>query len=308
MSAKDLMRNAIRELMAVAVNEQFKTSLERVAATGDSGGPERPQNQAPRLGRLCFAFAVGACPAELLLNTKFSVGPCRWLHDGALAKSVPAHEISRVELRALRVIDNALEDVDHEDRKQRKALLRLSDVRASIEKHDLALEEAIRKLAKKADSIAENGRCLRKRGLIQASQKAMQEARKLEQSRLAIEDRLNRRRSGREQRLRSLPERLPLQECQTCGLSYGLDGKNSRHHLHLNGRLHRNIVLLREASCALRAKYQIQSIKPVSCIGDVGDVDTISAKRSKLDLASTLREDFEREETLFSDCDDFDDC
>lgn len=298
MSAKELMRDAIRELMAGAVGDV--SDQNRVSDGVQTS--EDARLQTAQLGRLCFAFAVGACPAELLLNTKLSMGPCRWLHDGALAKSVPSHELGRVELRALRVIDNALEDVDHEDRKQRRALKALSDVRASIEKHDLALEEAIRKLSRKADASAENGRYLRKRGLVEAYQKAMQEAKKLEQSRLAIEERLHRRRSGRQQRFRNLPDRLPLQECQACGLAYGLDGKNSRYSLHVNGRLHRSVLLLRETSHALREKYSIQMNK--TTVGSDRGMETIGSRKSKLNLASTLREDFEREEIFQAELDD----
>lgn len=301
MSARDEMRNAIRELMAGAVKDQVD------ATTSDSNVD---QQSSAGLDRLCFAYVVGACPAQLLLNTKFSLGPCRWLHDGALARSVPDQERSRIELRALRVIDNALEDIDHEDRKQRKALTRLSDVRASIEQHDLALEDAIAKLAKRADDLAESGRQLRRRGLTEASQKALSEARQLEQNRAAIEERLNRRRSGREQRLRNLPERLPLQECEACGLSYGLDGKNTRYSLHMNGRLHRSVVLLRETSSALREKYSVQLMTASGSGGrggsNGGGVESAGAKRSKLNLASTLREDFEREESTYSDAEDYD--
>lgn len=293
MSAKDFMRDAIRELMAGTVLDFPSDQTEAAADEAIRRSVNEVKFETLKFRRLCFAFAVGACPAELLLNTKFSMGACRWLHDGALAKSVPMQDISRLELRALRIIDNALDTVDYEDRKQRRTLTAVGDVRASIEKHDLALEEAIRKLARRADAVAENGRFLRKRGLVGAYRKAMQEAERLEQSRMAIEERLSRRRSGRQQRFQNLPERLPLQECESCGLAYGLGGKSTRYSHHLNGRLHRSVVLLRQTSEALRAKYSIQTTR--SIVG-TDQKHAICAKKSRLDLASTLREDFEREE------------
>lgn len=272
MSASEEMRASVQELMAQAERLFPGQNASNVNITN-----------------MCYAYAVGACPAELLYGTKFSLGKCKWSHDKFVKNSIPSSEIGRVELGALRVIESALEKLNRLERKHRKEFNYHADLQLVKGEHDTLLKEEETRYAKEIDLLLQEARRFGEQERIDEALEVMENVNQTQKRLQAVIAKIKRRQETDARRRTLL--KLEVNVCDQCGIAFGLDSTANRHQAHLEGKLHNSVCILRQTAGDLRAKYSLN----VRSSRDTG----ITTREMRPSLVSTLREDYERDYSDF---------